>query len=130
MLITEITSTFIAGNGGDGKVSFYKERRGPDGGNGGDGGSIYVVATTDLYALSDLSKSTHIHAENGEPGGQKRKEGKNGEDREVKVPVGTSITDKNNHEVFEITNKNSRFLICHGGRGGLGNWEYRSAQNN
>ena len=68
MLITEINIKFKAGDGGNGKVSFYKGRRGPDGGNGGKGGSIFITATSDIYALSNLSKSAKIEAENGQSG--------------------------------------------------------------
>ncbi len=129
MLITEINIKFKAGNGGNGKLSFYKERRGPDGGNGGKGGSIYAVATSDIYALSALSKSVKIKAENGQHGMSNKKAGKFADDLEVKFPIGTIITDKDSKQVFEITSKDSRFLLCKGGQGGLGNWEYRSSSN-
>ena len=65
MLITEININFKAGDGGDGMVSFYKTRRGPDGGNGGRGGSIFITTTSDIYALSDLSGRAKVEAENG-----------------------------------------------------------------
>lgn len=129
MLITEINIKFKAGNGGNGKVSFYKSRRGPDGGNGGKGGSIFITATSNIYALFDLSKSARIEAENGQSGMSNKKDGKFAEDLEVKVPVGTIITDKNSKEVFEVTDKDDRFLLCQGGWGGKGNWEYRSSKN-
>jgi len=129
MLITEINIKFKAGNGGNGIVSFYKERKGPDGGNGGKGGSIFIASTSDIYALSNLRKGAKIKAENGQHGMSKRKAGKFGEDLEVKVPIGTIITDKNSKEVFEVTDKDYRFLLCQGGRGGKGNWEYRSSRN-
>ena len=129
MLITEVNIIFKAGNGGNGKLSFYKSRRGPDGGNGGKGGSIYVVATSDIYALSDLSKNSKIEAENGQDGMSNKKEGKNAPDLEIKLPLGTIITDKKSQKIFAITSKNDRFLLCRGGSGGLGNWEYRSSSN-
>jgi len=129
MLITEINIKFKAGDGGNGKVSFYKERRGPDGGNGGKGGSIFIISTSDIYALSNLSKSTKIEAKNGQHGASNKKDGKFAEDLEVKLPLGTIVTDKDSKEVFEVTNKNDRFLLCQGGKGGKGNWEYRSSSN-
>ena len=76
MLITEINIKFKAGDGGNGKVSFYKNRKGPDGGNGGKGGSIFINATSDIYALSDLSKNVKIEAENGQHGMSNKKDGK------------------------------------------------------
>jgi GTP-binding protein len=129
MLITEKHIKFNAGNGGNGIVSFYRTRKGPDGGNGGKGGSIFITSTSDIYALSNLSKSAEIKAENGQHGMTNKKAGKFAEDLEIKVPIGTIITDKNSKEVFEVTDKDYRFLLCKGGRGGKGNWEYRSSTN-
>lgn len=129
MFITEINIRFKAGDGGNGKVSFYKNRKGPDGGNGGKGGSIFIVSTSDIYDLSNLPKSSEIKAEDGQHGMSVKRAGKFAEDLEIKVPLGTIITDKNSKEVFEVTNKNYRFLLCKGGRGGKGNWEHRSSRN-
>ena len=129
MFITEINIKFIAGNGGKGKVSFYKNRRGPDGGNGGKGGSIYISATSDIYALNNLTKNTKIKAENGQDGMANKKNGRNAGNLEIKLPIGTIITDKDTNEVFEIINKNDHFRLCSGGLGGLGNLEYRSGAN-
>ena len=129
MLITEINIKFKAGDGGNGKVSFRKCKKGPDGGNGGKGGSIFITSTLDIYALRDLSKTTEIKAENGQHGMSNKKDGKFADDLEVKVPIGTIITDNNSKEVFEATDKDYRFLLCQGGRGGKGNWEYRSSTN-
>jgi len=129
MLITEVNIKFKAGDGGNGKVSFYKGRRGPDGGNGGKGGSIFIASTSDIYALSNLLKSAKIEAENGQHGMSKIKYGKFAEDLEIKLPIGAIITDKNSKEVFEVTDKDCRFLLCQGGWGGKGNWEHRSSKN-
>ena len=129
MFITEINIKFIAGKGGNGKVSFFKTRRGPDGGNGGKGGSIYISATSDIYALNNLSKSRQIKAENGQDGMDNKKNGRNAGDLEIKLPIGTVITDKDTKEVFEIINKDDRLRLCDGGLGGLGNFEYRSSLN-
>lgn len=129
MFITEINIKFIAGNGGKGKVSFYKNRRGPDGGNGGKGGSIYVYATSDIYALNNLTKNTEIKAENGQDGMANKKNGRNAKDLEIKLPIGTVITDKDTNEIFEVIKKDDHFRLCSGGSGGLGNFEYRSSSN-
>lgn len=129
MLITEINVKLRAGDGGDGKVSFYKGRKGPDGGNGGKGGSIFITATSDIYALAKLVKGPLIKAENGQHGMSEKRYGKFGKDLEIKTPIGTIITDKNSKEVFEVNKKDSHFLLCKGGVGGKGNWEYRSSTN-
>jgi len=129
MLITEVNIKLKTGSGGNGIVSFYKRRKGPDGGNGGNGGSIFITATSDIYALSNISKGANIKTKNGQHGMPNRKSGKFAEDLEIKVPIGTIITDKNSKEVFEVIDKNYRFLLCQGGRGGKGNWEYRSSKN-
>ena len=129
MLITEVNIVFKAGSGGDGKVSFYKYRRGPDGGNGEKGGSIYISPTTDIYALSPFSRTKKIEAENGRGGMSNTKNGKAGKDLEIKLPVGTIITDKESGEVFEITADFKRFLFCKRGEGGRGNYEFRSGAN-
>ncbi|MBN1263071.1 MAG: GTPase ObgE [Candidatus Pacebacteria bacterium] len=129
MLITQINITLKAGDGGDGKASFYKTRRGPDGGNGGRGGSIYIRATSDIYALSRLSKSSKIEAKSGQPGMANKKHGRFAEDLEIKLPIGAVIRDKNSQELFEIISKDDRFLLCRGGEGGKGNWEFRSSTN-
>ncbi|MCH7951324.1 Obg family GTPase CgtA [Patescibacteria group bacterium] len=129
MLITEINTIFKAGNGGNGKVSFYKGKKGPDGGNGGKGGSIYISATSDIYALGNLSKNAKVEAENGQYGMRNKKDGRSAEDLEIKLPIGTVVTDIDSKEIFEITSKDDRFLLCRGGLGGLGNWEYRSSSD-
>jgi len=129
MLVTEINTIFRAGSGGNGKVSFYKgDQKGPDGGNGGKGGDIYVIATTDIYALSNLTKNTEILSENGQDGMLNKKCGQPAEDLEIKVPLGTNLTDKKTRTIFEINNKDERILLCKGGIGGEGNFEYRSGK--
>ena len=129
MLITEVNINFRAGDGGNGKVSFFKTRKGPDGGNGGKGGDIYITVTSDIYGLSNLAKTPEIEAENGQDGMANKKNGKAGQDLEIKLPIGTIITDQDSQEIFEITSKDERFLLCKGGWSGKGNWEYRSSTN-
>ncbi len=110
-------------------VSFYKTRRGPNGGNGGNGSSIYITATSDIYALTNLSRTPTVKAEVGQRGRADTKDGANAEDLEVKLPLGTILTDKDSKEVFEVIDKQDRFLLCFGGQGGKGNFEFRSSTN-
>ena len=129
MLTTEVNLVVKAGNGGNGKVSFFKTRKGPDGGNGGKGGDIYLAATTNIYQLNQLAKVKKIEAENGQDGMANKKTGRNGQDQEIRIPIGSVITDQDSQETFTINQINQRFLICRGGAGGLGNWEFRSSTN-
>ncbi|MFC1711523.1 Obg family GTPase CgtA [Patescibacteria group bacterium] len=129
MLVTEVNIIFQAGNGGNGKVSFFKNERGPDGGNGGKGGNIYIKATTDIYALKQLAKTAKIKAENGQHGMSNKKFGKDAPDLDILLPLGTVVTDKDSGQTFEILNRDYRFLLCIGGWGGKGNWELRSSTN-
>ena len=87
MLITEINIKFKAGDGGNGIVSFYKRRKGPDGGSGGKGGSIFITSTSDIYALSNLPKGAKIKAENGQHGMTNKKSGKSAEDLELVLTI-------------------------------------------
>ncbi|RJR27967.1 GTPase ObgE [candidate division WWE3 bacterium] len=125
-----------AGNGGDGKVSFRREKYiskgGPDGGDGGKGGNIYLMADDNMATLIDFKSKNMIEAQNGEPGGKKKMTGKNGEDLFVKVPVGTLIyemRDKDEVLVADMNAKGMEFLIALGGVGGKGNFRFRSSTN-
>lgn len=129
MFIDEIDVLLRGGKGGAGKVSFYKTRRGPDGGNGGKGGDIYIRPTSNLTALNRFTKDKVIEAENGEPGGSNKKYGKDGSDLEILLPFGTTVLDKKTGEVWEINDENERILIAKGGLGGRGNFEFRSSRN-
>lgn len=129
MFIDEADVLIKGGHGGAGKVSFYKKRRGPDGGNGGKGGSIYIKATSNLAALNRFNAEKVIEAQNGEAGGSNKKYGKDGSDLEILLPIGTTVLDKKTGEVWEITDENERILIAKGGLGGRGNFEFRSSSN-
>jgi GTPase len=129
MLIDEVDITIRGGHGGPGKVSFGKVMRsGPDGGNGGKGGDVYIVVTSDLFALRQFSKEKNIEAQNGAPGEGKRKSGLNGNDLEIKLPVGTTLTDLDTGEEIELNVTDQRILICEGGLGGRGNFEFKSSR--
>lgn len=130
MLIDEVEITLRAGHGGPGKVSFLPgSRSGPDGGNGGRGGDIYLIVTTDLFALNQFSKSKEITAEGGLPGQSNRKFGRAGADTIIKLPVGTEVTDKFTKEKWILDDFDQQILICKGGLGGLGNDEFKSSKN-
>lgn len=125
---------FRSGNGGPGKVSFRREKHvpkgGPDGGDGGDGGSIVLQGDSQLWTLLDLKYRKHIHAPNGEAGQGARKHGKSGKDEVVKVPLGTVAKDADTDEFLgEVKSDGETFILLKGGKGGRGNWNFRSATN-
>ena len=127
MLLDHTVVTFEAGHGGAGKVSYYpRENAGPDGGNGGKGGDIYAVGISDLTALNQFSHRKLIQAPNGQPGDGNRMFGKDGEDIEIKFPIGTKLVEQETKETFEINQVGDRVLICKGGLGGRGNFEFKS----
>ncbi|PIQ69752.1 GTPase ObgE [Candidatus Shapirobacteria bacterium CG11_big_fil_rev_8_21_14_0_20_40_12] len=131
MLVDEVEIKIRAGNGGDGKVNFlhakYVPKGGPDGGDGGTGGDFYVLGVSDLSALSRFRYQKEFSAGDGKPGGPDRKTGVSGGDEEIKIPIGTVITDRESSEVWEITKAGERIQIAKGGKGGKGNWHYKSA---
>ena len=130
MLIDDVSIEVTAGHGGAGKVSFGKGMRsGPDGGNGGKGGNAYITVTSNLFALNQFSRNKHIRAEDGQAGGVNRKSGRDGKDIELKLPVGSILTDLESGQEIELTDLNQKILICRGGLGGRGNFELRSSRN-
>ncbi len=127
MFTDEVEIILKAGHGGAGKVSFYPgEKSGPDGGNGGKGGDIYLRATSDLTALKRFTHNKLIEAENGQPGSSNRKFGRDGQDREVVIPVGSVLKDKETGEQWELETPDQVMLISKGGKGGRGNYEFKS----
>jgi GTP-binding protein len=128
MLIDTAEVIFRGGHGGNGITSFgKKERSGPNGGNGGLGGNLYVVATSDLTLLNQFSRKTIFFAGNGYSGGKNKMSGLRGKDLEILLPFGTSIIDKETGKViYELDKTGDRQLICRGGLGGRGNWEFKS----
>ena len=131
MLIDEVTIRAKSGNGGNGKVLFrrakYVSKGGPDGGNGGDGGNLYFMAVSDLSALKKFRNVKEFSAEDGNPGGIKRMTGKNGKDLILTIPVGTKMTFRG--KSIELTKDQEKVLISKGGKGGKGNYEFRSSTN-
>jgi len=133
MLIDEAIIEIKAGDGGDGKISFRREKfrpkGGPDGGNGGDGGDFYLKGVEDLGVLSKFRFQKKFFAEDGRPGDRSKKRGTGGEDKILSVPVGTFVKDLGTQEYWEFNRVGEEILLARGGRGGQGNWEFRSATN-
>jgi len=123
-----------AGKGGNGALSFLREKfiekGGPDGGDGGDGGSIYLVADEALNTLVDFRFQPRYRAKSGEQGRGRNCTGAKGDDLEVRVPVGTSIYAVETEELMgDLVHPGQRLLVAHGGRHGLGNTRFKSSTN-
>jgi len=132
--VDEATIRVLAGNGGHGCLSFrrekYVERGGPDGGDGGHGGSVYLVADSSLNTLADFRVARKFKAEGGQGGSGRNKTGRSGEDLEVRVPRGTVIHDIDTGELIcDLTETGQRQKVAEGGRGGLGNTRFKSSTN-
>ncbi len=126
MFIDSAKIELKAGKGGDGAVAFRREKfepsGGPFGGDGGDGGSVIIVAVTGIRTLMDFRYKAKYKAENGENGRSKKQYGKRGDDLVLKVPVGTLIKNsKNGKVIYDFTEHEEQFVIAKGGRGGKGN---------
>lgn len=131
MLIDDVTITISAGNGGDGAVSFTRNllEKGPDGGEGGNGGDVYFTGVSDLTALRQFQFEKTVKAQNGEKGGRNHCHGGNGNDITIQVPVGTVIHNLDDETDIEITEIGQTILIAKGGRGGKGNYYFVSSTN-
>jgi len=123
-----------AGNGGSGSASFRREKfiefGGPDGGDGGHGGSIVFVADKNLNTLIDFRYQQHLKAEKGQDGKGKKKTGRSGKDLILKVPFGTQIFEEDNNTLIEdLTRSEQKIIVAKGGKGGLGNVRFKSSIN-
>ncbi|RLW68225.1 MAG: hypothetical protein B6D68_04110 [spirochete symbiont of Stewartia floridana] len=134
--VDEIQVTVFSGDGGAGSASFRREkyipRGGPDGGDGGMGGSVIFETRLNLFTLSHLSGKTIFKAGRGENGRGRRMHGRNGEDILIHVPPGTHISDGDSGELlhdFKHKTEGDRWICLFGGKGGLGNWHFRSSRN-
>jgi GTP-binding protein len=132
--VDEAKIEVIAGNGGNGVASFRREKfipkGGPDGGDGGRGGSIFAVADRNLNTLIDYRYTRKFQARNGENGRGSDCYGKGAPDIELRVPVGTIVIDLGNGEVMADLDRNgARALLAKGGKGGLGNLHFKSSTN-
>ncbi len=121
-----------AGKGGDGRVSFRREKYipegGPDGGDGGRGGSIIAQVDEGMRTLMDFRYQRHYKAESGEPGGAVLRSGKSGQDLIIRVPAGTLIRDKESGKIIaDLIHKGDKAIIAKGGKGGRGNTHFKSS---
>jgi len=123
-----------SGKGGKGSSHLHREKfiekGGPDGGDGGRGGHVYIQGNKNLWTLFHLKFLKHMRAGHGGDGGSSRSTGHDGEDKIIEVPLGTVVKDQETGEVlFEITAHDEVKIIAEGGKGGLGNWNFRSSTN-
>lgn len=123
-----------SGKGGKGSAHLHREKYiakgGPDGGDGGRGGHIILRGNKNMWTLFHLKFKKHFRAEQGGDGGKSRSTGKDGEDIYVEVPLGTIVRDADTDEIlFEITKDQEEVILVKGGKGGLGNWNFKSATN-
>ncbi len=132
--VDEATIDVKAGDGGNGCVSFRREkfipRGGPDGGDGGDGGSVWLVADGNLNTLADFRYERRFEAQRGENGRGRNCTGRKGEDRLVRVPTGTLVYDDDTGELMgDLVKDGQRLLVARGGFHGIGNARYKSSTN-
>ena len=123
-----------AGDGGSGSPSFRREKfiefGGPDGGDGGKGGSIILVSERNLNTLIDFRYQQHFKAERGRDGSGKNKTGRGGDDLYLKVPIGTQVFEEDNKTmIFDFKEENEKFVVAIGGKGGFGNTRFKSSTN-
>ncbi len=133
MFIDEMTITAKAGNGGNGVVRWIhekgKEFGGAAGGDGGKGGSVVVVGVRDASLLSKYRNKKEFNAPNGEDGRNKGEEGENGKDLEIKLPIGSVITNTETQEKYSLNEEGEKIKILQGSLGGRGNKSFKSSTN-
>lgn len=134
MFYDEVNVTFKAGKGGDGCFSFrrakYEPKGGPDGGDGGRGGNVYIVGDTNVADLTDYHFKPGWKAKNGEPGRGSDQHGAKGAHITLKLPIGTIVVDRETGEpVAEVTEHGEEILLLEGGEGGKGNAQFKSSTN-
>lgn len=132
--VDEAEITVHAGSGGNGCVSFRREKfiplGGPDGGNGGDGGDVWLVADEGLNTLVDFRHERVFHAKRGENGMGRQMAGKRGDDYVIRVPVGTIVINVDTDEtISDLTENGQRLKVAIGGHGGAGNTVFKSSTN-
>ncbi|WP_062153222.1 Obg family GTPase CgtA [Beggiatoa leptomitoformis] len=132
--VDEATIEVLAGKGGDGCLSFRREKfipkGGPDGGDGGQGGSVYLIASIEFNTLVDFRYRRHFRAKNGQPGMGSQCYGKGGEDLYITVPIGTTVYDCDTDELLgDLVRADQTLLVAKGGLGGLGNIHFKSSVN-
>jgi GTP-binding protein len=130
--VDEVLIDAAAGDGGAGSVHWRREKfvpmGGPDGGNGGRGGSVFVIGDSGIHTLLDFRFQPKWHADSGESGGGNNRNGKSGTDLELRVPLGTQIYDAETEELLaDVTLPNKKICVLKGGRGGKGNSFFKKA---
>lgn len=123
-----------SGNGGKGSTHLRREahvpKGGPDGGDGGKGGDIIIRGNKELWTLYEFNFKRHFRATHGENGSKQRSTGANGRDEILEVPLGTVVRETDSQEIIrEITEDGEEFIVAPGGKGGLGNWHFRTSIN-
>ena len=134
MFVDSVTLELSAGKGGNGVISWRREKYipkgGPAGGDGGHGGSITFEADPQVHSLEAYRNRRIIKAQNGQPGGGNNKTGRNGDDLILKVPMGTLVKHSVTKEIlYDLTEKGQRWKICAGGKGGKGNSRFKTSTN-
>ncbi len=129
MFIDEAEIMVKGGHGGAGKAAFFRNRKGPSGGNGGPGGKVYAIATSNLTHLKPFTEIVKYIGENGGFGGPNKRTGLNGKDLYLKMPIGTTIIDIVTNQEITIDENNPKYLLCRGGAGGLGNTAFKTSTN-
>jgi len=134
MFVDSVELTISSGKGGAGAVSFWTEKfvtkGGPDGGDGGRGGSVFFKVDNNTDTLSGLRGRNHIKAENGRPGEGRKRYGRKGEDTTIIVPPGTTVIDiETGEELLDLVNEGEVVKFLEGGKGGLGNMHFKNASN-
>lgn len=131
MLVDEVEIKISAGKGGDGCVAFDNSKggRGPTGASGGRGGNVYLAATTNLNALGKFRFKKEFEAEDGQNGKNRLLDGRNGDDLILEVPLGTIAHNLDTGKDYEIMKPDDKILLARGGKGGRGNWFFRSSTN-
>ena len=132
--VDEASISVAAGNGGNGSSSFRREKYipfgGPDGGDGGRGGSVFLEGDSGLNTLVDFRHKRKYKAQNGQHGAGRNMTGKSGEDIVIRVPLGTIVNDEESGDVIgEVTEQGEQLLVAKGGKGGLGNVHFKSSTN-
>ena len=132
--VDEASISVAAGNGGNGSASFRREKYvpfgGPDGGDGGRGGSVFLEGDSGLNTLVDFRHLRKYKAQNGQGGSHRNMTGRSGEDIVIRVPLGTIVKDEETGETYgEVTEQGQQLLVARGGRGGLGNVHFKSSTN-
>lgn len=128
--IDEAQINVKAGDGGHGCLSFFRgpnlPKGGPDGGDGGRGGSVYIQASSNLHSLLDFKFQSRFEAERGRDGSGKQMNGRSGKDLILKLPLGTKVSDADGN-VYHLVEESQKFCVARGGRGGLGNIHFKSS---